>query len=92
MGPGIAPGTSDEPREIVDVAPLVLHSLGLAIPQELEGAFPAEFYQGSYLASDPPRVEQAVGEAPAAPSEAAELDEPELELVLKRLQSLGYME
>jgi predicted AlkP superfamily phosphohydrolase/phosphomutase len=62
IGPGMREGSAlDSPLNILDVAPLLAHSVGLEIPAEYEGRFASEFYETDYLASDPPRVASAVG-------------------------------
>ena len=66
IGPGVRPGAEVESRSILDVAPLLAHSLGLEIPDDYEGALPTAFYDPSYLDADPPRRRRADA-APAAP-------------------------
>lgn len=55
-GPGLRRGADVGTWNILDVAPLLLHSLGLEIPADYDGTFPADLYDEAYLASDPPRV------------------------------------
>jgi predicted AlkP superfamily pyrophosphatase or phosphodiesterase len=37
MGPGVAPGTTDEPARTVDVAPTLARLAGIAVPADLDG-------------------------------------------------------
>lgn len=100
-GPGIMAGQSVELKSILDVTPLLAHSLGLAIPADYEGRFPADFYDPAYLASDPVRMAETDAskdgkpQAAAAPSDdgaPVEMDEEDEQAVLERLKSLGYIE
>lgn len=99
-GPGIKEGALVAPLDILDVAPLLVHSLGLEAPDDFDGAFPSSLYEPDYLAGDPPRVRRPEG--PAAPLDAAgpppgfgangEMDAEDEAIVLDRLKSLGYLE
>jgi len=91
---------------ILDVAPLVLHGLGLAVPAELEGRVPEEAFAPGALARWPVRVggrsemaERAeidvpdrAEEPPSSAAYAPALGPAEEEAVMKRLQELGYIE
>jgi predicted AlkP superfamily phosphohydrolase/phosphomutase len=94
-GPGLRQGVQLAPLSILDVAPLLLYSLGLPIPADLEGRVPVEALEPAALRARP--VEAAVPQAPAAeepsgPQTGPVLDkEAEAEL-LKRLRALGYVE
>lgn len=94
-GPGIREGVTVERRNILDVAPLLCHSIGLEIPAEYEGEFPVSLYDASYLMSDAPRkAGQATAAATPSSSPVAEddLDEEDEALLMERLKSLGYVE
>lgn len=96
-GPGIRAGAQVDLLSLLDVAPLLAHSLGLEIPADYEGEFPAALYDPSYLASDPPRraAEQVPADRQApgtAGEEASELDGEEETAIYERLRSLGYIE
>lgn len=86
---------------ILDVAPLMLHALGLPIPSSLEGTFAHEVFDAASLAARPPRyVDDGPGVDPGrppGPSSATErgdavFDEEAEAEIMKRLQSLGYVE
>lgn len=93
-GPGIRQGAKVEMRNILDVAPLLAHSLGLDIPAEYEGAFPENFYEPEYLNDHPPRRSGEASEEPLVADAPAdlELDEADEAVLLDRLRSLGYIE
>jgi predicted AlkP superfamily phosphohydrolase/phosphomutase len=93
-GPGIERGARLEPLSILDVAPLMLHQMGLAIPTAIEGRLPTAAFEDGALAARPPRFDtSAPPVAPSAPVlDDAALD-PEAEAeILARLQALGYVE
>jgi len=94
VGPGIVPGADLGELNLLDVAPVLLHSLGLAIPAEYEGHVPDGLYDPSYLASDPPRI--AAPERSATPQvvddSPTEADEEDQSIIFERLRSLGYIE
>ncbi len=98
-GPGIREGETVGLRNILDVTPLLLHSLGLEIPAEMEGEFPASLYDPAYLESDPPRVSRpaelangSAGGAAAAAGDDQGMDETDQAIIMERLKSLGYIE
>jgi predicted AlkP superfamily phosphohydrolase/phosphomutase len=89
FGPWFHAGPAQAPVSLLDVAPLILYGLGLAIPAGLEGRVPAEIFDPAKLRADPPRTED-----PSESSAAAgfRLD-PEAEAeITERLRSLGYVE
>ncbi|HEY0385472.1 MAG TPA: alkaline phosphatase family protein [Pyrinomonadaceae bacterium] len=96
-GAGIASGRSLDDAQIIDVAPTLLHSLGLPVPADMEGRVLTECYEEGALKELPVTYseansspERAVERAPAAPATAAE--DVERERVLAGLKALGYIE
>lgn len=91
-GPGIPEGLSVGPISIMDVAPIVLYSLGLPIPEDLEGHLPEGTFDPSFLRAHPMRLSKPT--IPVMPGETprASLDVVEEEQVMARLKALGYME
>ncbi len=88
-GPEIQRGARLGPLSILDVAPLMLHQLGLAIPHAFEGQLPAGALDPQVLAARPPRFEDV--SASAEVGDVALDAEAEAE-ILARLQALGYVE
>ena len=90
-GPGIRHGARLPRLSILDVAPLLLHTLGLPIPEDLEGRVPTELYEPSHIASRP----FVTAESTRAP-EPVRNPEPETEdgeeEIVQRLKALGYLE
>lgn len=94
-GPGLRQGASLDRLSILDVAPLLLYSLGLPIPANMEGQVPAEALQPLASRMRPPQVERRSEPAAAEPHQTwtgPVMDaEAEAEL-LRRLRALGYVE
>ncbi len=94
-GPGIRRGLIANELSILDVAPTVLYSLGLPLPEELQGRVPEEIYQDAVLEKHPVRRMAAWATSPEgqsgnhAPMPVEMEDE---ETVLERLRELGYIE
>jgi predicted AlkP superfamily phosphohydrolase/phosphomutase len=96
-GPGLRRGAAVEELSILDVAPFVLHALGLAIPEGLSGRLPAQTFEPAELRRRPPRI--ADGRTPEGGPESGSTAPPEPEydaeeqaLVMNRLAALGYLE
>jgi len=89
-GPGIRRGETIAPLSLIDVAPTVLYTLGLAIPDDLEGRIATESFTAAHLRRHQPksarRTEYAVaGAAMATPA-------GQTEEILERMKALGYLE
>jgi hypothetical protein len=92
-GPGIRRSAEVAELSIVDVAPLVLHRLGLPLPDDLEGRLPLELLEPEELERRPPRRAAATSwDAPSEEPGGLELDPDEEAAVLERLRALGYVE
>ena len=101
-GVGIAATDELEPRDIVDVAPTLLYSLGLPVPKDFEGVVPESFFVDKFLDAKPitigkptsrtngAQVDKSAIKAGAV--DEAEMDEQEKEALMEQLQMLGYME
>jgi predicted AlkP superfamily phosphohydrolase/phosphomutase len=92
-GPGIRRSAAIDELSIVDVAPLLLHRLGLPVPDDLDGRFPLEVLEPEELERRP--LQRAAATAWAGPAEKPgghELDPDEEAAVLERLRALGYVE
>jgi predicted AlkP superfamily phosphohydrolase/phosphomutase len=83
-------GVRIEPLSILDVAPLMLHALGLPIPSSLEGRIALEAFDSAALAIRPPQI--AATTAAAAGTADAMLDADAEAEIIERLQALGYVE
>jgi len=95
-GPGLRAGLAAARLSILDVAPLLLHSLDLPVPADLEGRVVEGLFEPAHLATHPIRIGPAT-RAPAGVEMGAkdmrEKPDPEVQdEVLKQLRALGYME
>jgi predicted AlkP superfamily phosphohydrolase/phosphomutase len=92
-GPGVRRGAAVERLTLLDMAPALLHSLGLPVPAELEGRVPEAIYEPDHLAGQPVRVADVAG-APAAPEggDPSGMDAEGEAAIMERLRSLGYVE
>jgi arylsulfatase A-like enzyme len=91
-GPAIKRGFVADELSILDIAPTVLYSLDLPLPEELQGRLPTEVYHDAALKERPVR-KAAAGTTGHGQIEAAvpgELEDEET--VLERLRELGYIE
>ena len=85
-GPELRKGTTVEGARILDVAPTILHLLGLPVPRAMEGAALVDAIDADALARRPVRVEEvAVG---FSPHTTGEVERDEIE---RSLRDLGYM-
>jgi predicted AlkP superfamily phosphohydrolase/phosphomutase len=90
-GPGIARGVLLKPAHLLDVAPLILYTLGLEIPSDLPGCVPPGLFENTHLESQPPRHSVAI--LVSAGSAATGVQQPEEDgEILEKLKSLGYIE
>jgi predicted AlkP superfamily phosphohydrolase/phosphomutase len=89
-GPGIRRGISISRLSILDVAPILLYTMGLPVPEDLEGRVAEALFDPQYFRSHP-----ITFEAPTRSFSAAKLFEvdPRMETeVMGHLRALGYME
>jgi predicted AlkP superfamily phosphohydrolase/phosphomutase len=91
-GRGVERGLVSECRNIVDVAPTLLYSLGLPVPEDLEGEVSVGFFTKEFVAANP-----VIKGAPTLPVqdgevESKEITEDEKARLITQLRMLGYME
>jgi predicted AlkP superfamily phosphohydrolase/phosphomutase len=87
-GPGVDPLTPDETPLIIsarllDLAPTLLHLLGLPIPAEMDGRA-LDFVTGDITRA------RASDVAPS-PTDSADLSDEDQDIIQERLRSLGYL-
>jgi predicted AlkP superfamily phosphohydrolase/phosphomutase len=92
-GPGIRKGFSLDELSILDVTPTLLYSMGLPIPEDLEGRMPAEIFETDFIQTHPVYI----GEATLPPEEfpqdvTDEMDAKGKAAILRRLKALGYVD
>jgi predicted AlkP superfamily phosphohydrolase/phosphomutase len=98
-GPGIRKGETLSPQAIVDIAPTLLHSLGLPVPEDFEGRVIRDAFENAFLAGNEVRFGSAAtsrtpggGTQVSEAAEPADTDEENEALILDRLRALGYVE
>lgn len=94
-GPGIRSGAAIDELSLVDVTPILLHSLEVALPDDLEGRVPAALYDSQYLADRPVQyvARGSAGRTDRADSAGQVIYDAEAEAVLMaRMRELGYVE
>ncbi len=93
-GPGIPRGEVLPQQSILDVAPTLLHSLGLPIPVDFEGAVIDKAFDDEFMTANPVRV-SGITESPGVnrnPAERPQTDDMDDEAIVDRLRALGYVE
>ncbi|MGQ0529719.1 MAG: alkaline phosphatase family protein [Panacagrimonas sp.] len=91
VGPGIAAAGEVGLRQIVDVAPALLYSLGVSIPSDFEGEVPGSFFTPEYMEQHPVK-KGARTRAAQRRAMDQEMDAGEQKQIIEQLQMLGYME
>lgn len=92
-GPGFRKGETVGALSILNVAPVLLHSVGLDTPSDMEAGVPAEIYAPEFLKARPARVGERTQPPEAFPEQSdASLDADSDAEMLARLRELGYIE
>lgn len=90
VGPNIRRGAAIEGAAIQDLAPTLLHSMGMPVPADMDGRVLKEAYVDGYMESFPLRVTEPSSPEGSAPSETGYTKAGEQE-IMERLRGLGYM-
>jgi predicted AlkP superfamily phosphohydrolase/phosphomutase len=87
-GTGVKPGSRLEQANILDLAPTLLHAMGIAVPQDLDGRVLSEAFEASAAASRPVVYSQAniYKDSAAEP----DLSDEEMDEVQEKLRGWGY--
>lgn len=91
-GPGIPCGERIAEQSILDVAPTLMHSLGIPIPSDFEGSVMSGVFDESFLEDRPVEVGEATIAVDLEASRDQTAEEAEDEVILDRLKALGYVE
>jgi predicted AlkP superfamily phosphohydrolase/phosphomutase len=92
-GPRIRQGISLPALSITDVAPTLLYSLGLPVPNDLEGRVAEQIFESAALQDRPIRIGHPTHVPEAFPQRLDNQEDKEGEAqVLERLKNLGYVE
>ena len=97
-GPAVPPGRDARgDADLLDIAPTVLHLLGVPVPDDMDGRVLAEILDPSLSPVDVPVRAAALAPAPprprraAASAEAAVYTAEEDAEIQRRLEELGYL-
>ena len=85
-------GVSLSGLSILDVTPVLLHQLGLPVPQDLEGQVPEAIFEPGYLRSHPVVFANQAADSQALPAPFPAMDVQMESDVIGQLRALGYME
>jgi predicted AlkP superfamily phosphohydrolase/phosphomutase len=89
-GPDTKSGQTLEPLSIQDIAPTMLHLMGLAVPEYMDGRVAANIFDPAFLRDHPVQIKAGPIISPHPVSGQSELTEEEQ--VAARLRSMGYIE
>jgi predicted AlkP superfamily phosphohydrolase/phosphomutase len=88
-GSGVRPGLQLGEASLLDIAPTILHYLGLPVPRQMDGRVLTEAFSEAFNAENPPRL--AAEEATGDDQDDDVYTAAEEELVLAKLRDLGYV-
>lgn len=91
-GPGIRRGVLLPALSILDIAPILLYTLGLPVPEELEGRIPKALFEQEHLRLHPLEFGSLDGNSMARAAQVPEVDLHMEADVMAQLRALGYME
>lgn len=92
-GSGIRQGLSLPTLSITDVAPTLLHTLGLPVPRDLQGRVAEQIFEPAALQERPIRTGEPTQVPKAFPQWPDDKEDQDGEAqVLERLRNLGYVE
>lgn len=91
LGKGIKIDEMVSQCAIEDVAALLLYSLGLDVPEDMEGAVPERLFTEAYLTENPVRRTGQTQET-QKDADVESIEDEEREKLMAQLQLLGYME
>jgi predicted AlkP superfamily phosphohydrolase/phosphomutase len=86
-GPGVRPGFRVEKASILDIAPTLLHSLGVPLQDDMDGRVLDEIYSDDSIFSERTAVKPLLD----VESDVSSFDDEEKALIEKRLRKLGYI-
>jgi len=90
-GPGVRTGHAIRGIRMIDLAPLVLYSMGIQVPSDMDGQVRGDIFETSFWEQNPPQCAEPLRTDDSALS-AVSYSEDENEEIRDRLRGLGYIE
>lgn len=87
-GPDVRKSVTMDESSILDLAPTILHYLGLPVPDYMDGSVLTKAFEDDYNAGHPIRIDTAGMNANHSPDNISAED---AEVVMQRLKDLGYV-
>lgn len=92
-GPGFQQGSTADEFSICDITPILLHSLGLPIPEDLEGGIPPGVFDDAFLKEAPiRRGPPSIQPESYAVKGAYQTSSDEENAIMNQMKALGYIE
>ncbi len=88
--PALKAGTEIENPHLIDVAPTILHILGVPVPEDMDGSVLVDAFRPEFLAQHP--VTAGVASGTSEGDRPSGYTDEESAKVEERLQALGYLE
>ena len=88
--PGLRPGAEIENSHLIDIAPTVLHLLGVSVPQDMDGSVLTSAFRPEFLAEN--SVKSGAASGTSEGDRSSGYTDEESAKVEERLQALGYLE
>jgi predicted AlkP superfamily phosphohydrolase/phosphomutase len=89
-GPAIRPGTTLSGAKIIDVAPTILHLLGVAVPKDMDGRALVDMLDTDHTSADV-AIGAAAGDGQFAAMDSTYTEEDTV-VIAERLRALGYID
>lgn len=87
VGPGIEAGAPVEPAEIIDLAPTILHIMGVPVPADMDGRILREIFSSDSRLTGGPVYQEPKGRSRKPPEDHSEADTE----IHGYLKELGYI-
>ncbi len=88
--PALKAGANIDHSHLIDLAPTILHILGVSVPEDMDGAVLTSAFRPEFLADHP--VESGAASGTSGGERASGYTDEESAKVEERLQALGYLE
>jgi arylsulfatase A-like enzyme len=90
-GPNVQPGSVLQGASVYDIAPTVLHVMGLPVPADMDGHVLAGAFADGYLTAFPVEIADRGSVASAEGSPTVDYTADGEKEIVERLKGLGYL-